>query len=159
EPRGSNGAAVAPSNTTSHRSLLLINPHTSFYFRSELQMVSDEGLNAYGAATWGQFFIYQGFNDKVGWMHTSSAVDATDEFLETVEKRGDESFYKYGAESRPVTSSVITVPYKTDAGTMAEKRFRVYRTHHGPIVRELNGKWVAMALMNEPVKALTQSYM
>jgi acyl-homoserine lactone acylase PvdQ len=159
EPRGSNGAAVAPSNTTSHHSLLLINPHTSFYFRSELQMVSDQGLNAYGASTWGQFFIYQGFNDKVGWMHTSSAVDATDEFLETVEKKGDRYFYKYGAESRPVTSSIITVPYKTDAGTMAEKKFTVYRTHHGPIVRELNGKWVAMALMNEPVNALTQSYM
>jgi len=60
EPGGSNGAAVAPSNTASHHALLLINPHTSFYFRSELQMVSDEGLNAYGASTWGQFFIYQG---------------------------------------------------------------------------------------------------
>ncbi|NJK46359.1 MAG: hypothetical protein HC933_20835, partial [Pleurocapsa sp. SU_196_0] len=34
-------------------------PHTSFFFREEAQMVSDEGLNAYGAATWGQFFIYQ----------------------------------------------------------------------------------------------------
>jgi len=87
EPRGSNGAAIAPSNTVNKRALLLINPHTSFFFRSELQMVSDEGLNAYGASTWGQFFIYQGFNDKVGWMHTSSAVDNTDEFLETIENR------------------------------------------------------------------------
>src|SRR5262249_71806 len=58
EPRGSNGIAIHPSNTTNHRALLLINPHTSFFFRSELQMTSDEGLNAYGAATWGQFFIY-----------------------------------------------------------------------------------------------------
>src|SRR5256886_4907510 len=75
EPRGSNGIAIAPSNASGHHALLLINPHTSFFFRSELQMVSDEGLNAYGAATWGQFFIYQGFNDRVGWMqigkHTS----------------------------------------------------------------------------------------
>ena len=65
--------AIAPSNTTAHHALLLINPHTSFFFRSELQMTSDEGLNAYGAATWGQFFIYQGFNERAGWMHTSSA--------------------------------------------------------------------------------------
>ena len=36
--------AIAPSNTTAHHALLLINPHTSFFFRSELQMVSDEGL-------------------------------------------------------------------------------------------------------------------
>src|SRR5215813_13441490 len=86
EPRGSNGAAVAPANTVGHHALLLINPHTSFYFRSELQMTSDEGLNAYGAATWGEFFLYQGFNAHCGWMHTSSAVDAVDDYLETVTK-------------------------------------------------------------------------
>src|SRR6185312_15914748 len=71
EPTGSNGMAIAPSNTASHHALLLINPHTSFFFRSELQMVSDEGLDAYGASNWGQFFIYQGFNPHAGWMHTS----------------------------------------------------------------------------------------
>jgi len=157
EPRGSNGIALAPLNTLARNALLLINPHTSFFFRSELQMVSEEGLNAYGAATWGQFFIYQGFNDRIGWMHTSSAVDNTDEFLETVTKKGDGYTYKYGDEERAVTARIITVPYKTASG-MAERKFTVYSTHHGPIVRELNGKWVAFALMNEPVKALRQSY-
>src|SRR5439155_5398389 len=102
EPRGSNGASVAPANTTGHHALLLINPHTSFYFRSELQMTSDEGLNAYGAATWGQFFIYQGFNEHAGWMHTTSAVDAIDEYIETVVKKGDRFYYKYGNEERPL---------------------------------------------------------
>jgi len=157
EPSGSNGAAVAPSNTSAHHALLLINPHTSFFFRSELQMVSDEGLNAYGAVTWGQFFIYQGFNDRTGWMHTSSAVDAIDEYLETVTKKGNSFTYKYGNEERPLAASEITVPYHTDHG-MAEKKFTVYRSHHGPIVRESNGKWVAIRLMQEPLKALTQSY-
>jgi acyl-homoserine-lactone acylase len=156
EPTGSNGIAIAPSNTASHHALLLINPHTSFFFRSELQMVSDEGLNAYGAVTWGQFFIYQGFNDRVGWMHTSSGVDAVDEYLETVEKRSGRFYYKYGNEERPLVATEITVPYKTDHG-VAEKKFTVYRTHHGPIVREANGKWVSIRLMQEPVKALTQS--
>jgi len=157
EPGGSNGMAVAPSNTTAHHALLLINPHTSFFFRSELQMVSEEGLNTYGAVTWGQFFIYQGFNDRAGWMHTSSGVDAIDEYLETVVKKGDRFYYKYGAEERPITSTEIAVPYKTDHG-MAEKKFTVYRTDHGPIVRELNGKWVSFRIMQEPIKALTQSY-
>jgi acyl-homoserine lactone acylase PvdQ len=158
EPAGSNGAAVAPSNTVGHHALLLINPHTSFYFRSELEMSSGEGLNAYGAVTWGQFFIYQGFNDRAGWMHTSSGVNAVSEYLETVTKTGGRFFYKYGSEERPVEMAEITVPYQT-AGGMAEKKFTVYRTHHGPIVRELDGKWVAIRLMQEPVKALTQSYM
>src|SRR6185436_10203863 len=134
EPRGSNGMAVAPANTVGKHSLLLINPHTSFYFRSELQMTSDEGLNAYGAVTWGQFFIYQGFNERAGWMHTSSAVDATDEYLETIVKKGDRYFYKYGNEERPVTERLITVPYKTDKGLL-EKKFTVYYTQHGPVIR------------------------
>ncbi|MFZ0214090.1 MAG: penicillin acylase family protein [Candidatus Acidiferrales bacterium] len=162
EPTGSNGMAIAPAITVDHHALLLINPHTSFYFRSELQMVSDEGLDAYGAVTWGQFFIYQGFNPHVGWMHTSSGVDAVDEFLETVEKKGDRYYYKYGNKELPVTAKEITVPYMTDHG-MAEKKFTAYYTEHGPVIGEekggeQNGKWVTIRLMQEPIKALVQSY-
>ncbi len=157
EPRGSNGIAIAPSNTLGHHALLLINPHTSFFFRSELQMVSEEGLNAYGAVTWGQFFIYQGFNDRVGWMHTSSGVNAITEYLETVTSRGGRWFYKYGKEERPVETDEIVISYKTDHG-LAEKRFTVHRTHHGPIIRDSGGKWVSIRLMQDPIKALTQSY-
>jgi acyl-homoserine-lactone acylase len=157
EPRGSNGIAISPSITTDHHALLLINPHTSFFFRAEAQVVSEEGLNAYGALTWGQFFVYQGFNDRVGWMHTSSSVDNVDEYLETIVKRGDRYAYRYGSEERPVTVQTISVPFKTAAG-MSRKDFTVYRTHHGPIVRQVNDKWVAVRLMEEPLKALTQSY-
>ena len=158
EPTGSNGMAIAPSKTADHHALLLINPHTSFYFRSELQMVSEEGLDAYGASTWGQFFIYQGFNPHAGWMHTSSGVDAVDEYLETVTKKGDRYYYKYGKEERPVVEKEITVPYKTDHA-MAQKKFTVYFTHHGPIIREENGKWVSIRLMQKPIEALTQSFL
>ncbi len=167
EPTGSNGIAIAPSNTVDHHALLLINPHTSFYFRSELQMVSDEGLDAYGAVTWGQFFIYQGFNPHVGWMHTSSGVDAVDEYLETVEKKGGRYYYKYGNKELPVIAKEIMIPYMTDHG-MAEKKFTAYYTEHGPVIGEekggeetggeQNGKWVTIRLMQEPIKALIQSY-
>jgi acyl-homoserine-lactone acylase len=157
EPTGSNGMAIAPSNTRDHHALLLINPHTSFFFRSELQMSSEQGLDAYGAVTWGQFFIYQGFNERAGWMHTSSGVDAVDEYLETIQKKGNRFAYKYGNELRTLTTEQITVPYKTDHG-IAEKQFTIYRTHHGPIIRESHGKWVSIRLMQEPIKALIQSY-
>ena len=98
---GSNGFAIAPSNTVDHHALLLINPHTSFFFRSELQMTSDQGLDAYGAVTWGQIFVYQGFNDRAGWMHTSSNVDAVDEYLETVVSKPGGFAYKFGSDERP----------------------------------------------------------
>ncbi|HEY2091789.1 MAG TPA: penicillin acylase family protein, partial [Thermoanaerobaculia bacterium] len=147
EPTGSNGIAIAPSISKDHHALLLINPHTSFFFRSELETVSGEGLHAYGAVTWGQFFIYQGFNERIGWMHTSSGVDNIDEYAETVTKKGDGFSYKYGKEERPVKASTITVPYKTANG-MEKKVFTVYRTHHGPVVRAAGGKWIAISLMN-----------
>jgi acyl-homoserine-lactone acylase len=158
EPRGSNGMAIAPANTADHHALLLINPHTSFYFRSELEMVSEEGLHAYGASTWGQFFIYQGFNPHLGWMHTSSGVDAIDEYIETTSKKDGRYFYKYGNEEKPVTVKTITVPYKTASG-MSEKRFTVYYTQHGPVVREANGHWITVSLMNKPIEQLEESWL
>jgi acyl-homoserine-lactone acylase len=158
EPTGSNGIAIAPSNTVDHHALLLINPHTSFFFRAELQMVSDEGLNAYGAVTWGQFFIYQGFSDKAGWMHTTSNVDDWDEYAETVTQKGDKYFYKYGKAEHPMIAQKIVVPYRTSSG-MAQKEFTVYRTQHGPVIRKADGKWVTIRIMQEPMKALEQSYL
>src|SRR5205807_10116488 len=115
EPTGSNGMAIAPANTASHHALLLINPHTSFFFRSELQMFSDQGLDAYGAVTWGQFFIYQGFNEHTGWMHTSSGVDSVDEFAETIVHKDGKPFYRYGTAERPVKVAAITLSYRTPA--------------------------------------------
>jgi acyl-homoserine-lactone acylase len=159
EPRGSNGFAIAPANAAGGKALLLINPHTSFFFRSELQVTSGEGLNAYGAATWGQFFIYQGFNESAGWMHTSSGVDVVDEFLETVEQKDGGLFYRYGNELRPLATRTVTIAYRAADGSMASRWFETYRTHHGPIVREQGGKWVAFAMMHKPVEALQQSYL
>jgi acyl-homoserine-lactone acylase len=158
EPVGSNGIAIAPQNTRDGNALLLINPHTSFFFRHEAQVVSDEGLNVYGALTWGQFFVYQGFNETAGWMHTSSGADNIDEFLETVIRRGDELVYAYGDERRPIETRHVTIRYRTDDDTLAERSFTVFRTHRGPIVRAVDGRWVSVALMEEPLRALIQSF-
>ncbi len=158
EPRGSNGFAIAPKRTQAGHPLLMINPHTSFYFRPEVHMVSEEGLNAYGAVTWGQFFIYQGFNERAGWMHTSGGGDVIDEYLETVTERGGKFYYRYGQEERALRAVPITLPYKAADGKLASRTVTAYFSHHGPIVRAENGKWVAVKMMDEPVKALTQSY-
>lgn len=157
EPQGSNGIAISGALTQSGNPLLLINPHTSFYFRGEVHVVSEEGLNAYGAVTWGQFFVYQGFNEKTGWMHTSTYTDVMDEFKETIIKNDDNLFYQYGEELRPVTSSEVVLKY-TDGNGMKEKTYPAYRTHHGPITHMSEGQWTSSAMMWEPVKALEQSF-
>jgi acyl-homoserine-lactone acylase len=155
EPRGSNGIALGPSITASKKAMLLINPHTSFYFRAEQHVTSNEGLDVYGAATWGQFFIYQGFNAKSGWMHTSSGADVIDEWAEAVTPSLTGGTYRYGTETRALTVDSVSIAVK---GAAAARRFAVLRSHHGPIVRAEKGKWVSVRFMWDPVKALTQSY-
>ncbi len=158
EPQGSNGIAISGKLTESGHPLLLINPHTSFYFRGEVHVVSEEGLNAYGAVTWGQFFVYQGFNEKTGWMHTSTYTDVIDEFIETIQKDVNGNLvYTYGDILRPVEQYDMTIRYK-DGDTYSDRIIPAYRTHHGPITHLKDGKWVASSLMWDPVNALQQSY-
>ncbi|UOQ55210.1 penicillin acylase family protein [Hymenobacter cellulosivorans] len=161
EPVGSNGFAIAPAKSASGHALLLINPHTSFYFRPEVQMTSATGLNAYGAVTWGQFFVYQGFNEHCGWMHTSSFADSMDEYLETVEPQKDGTLmYRYGGKLRPVQTAKMSIAYKQADGTIARKEFTTYRTHHGPVVgQQAENKWVTVRMMDTPLEALEQSYL
>jgi len=159
DPPGSNGIALSPKVTKDGHALLLINPHTSFFFRSELQATSEEGLNAYGAVTWGQFFIYQGFNEKAGWMHTSSGVDVVDEFAETIVRTPASLMYRYGREARPVTVKDVTIRVRGEGGSFSNRTFTTYRTHHGPIVRAEGDKWIATALMFKPIEALQQSFL
>ncbi|MBT8219091.1 MAG: acylase [Bacteroidia bacterium] len=157
EPAGSNGIAISGDHTASGNAMLLINPHTSFYFRGEVHVVSEEGLNAYGAVTWGQFFVYQGFNEKTGWIHTSTYTDVIDEFKETIEERDGQLKYKYGDEYRPLEVKEVTLKYK-DGDTIGERTFPMYRTHHGPVTHKIGDQWASTALMWEPIKALEQSY-
>ena len=153
----SNGFAISGDITDSGNAMLLINPHTSFYFRGEVHAVSKQGLNAYGAVTWGQFFIYQGFNEHTGWMHTSTDVDFIDEFVEDVQDVDGNLVYRYGNELRPVESYGVTLRYK-DGDDFGEQTFTLYRTHHGPITHQVDGNWVATRINWDPVTALTQSY-
>lgn len=157
EPSGSNGFAISGQLTASGNAMLLINPHTSFYFRPEIHVVSEEGLNAYGAVTWGQFFVYQGFNEDTGWMHTSTYVDFLDEFVEDIVEDNGTLRYRYGDELRPVEVQDVKLRYKTDGGT-AERSFTTYRTHHGPITHSIDGRWVATKINWDPVNALAQSF-
>ena len=165
---GSNGFAIAPSRTASKNAILYINPHVTFYFRTEAHLVSEEGLNAYGAVTWGQFFIYQGFNEACGWMHTSSYADVADEYLERVEKRGDGYQYWFDgwngkaatekAGWKPVVQKEIQLRYKAGNGEES-RRFPAYFTHHGPVMGRLNGKWIALKENNRSLSALMQSWL
>ncbi|MFV8355118.1 penicillin acylase family protein [Flavobacterium sp. XS1P32] len=154
---GSNGFAIAPSKTASGNAMLYINPHTTFYFRPEIQVSSNEGLNAYGAVTWGQFFIYQGFNENCGWMHTSSNVDVADMYAEKIVTKNNKLFYEYEKNLLPIIEKKITIKY-IENGKLIPKTFTTYYTNHGPIMAKRDGKWIALKSNNRSMKSLEQSW-
>ncbi len=154
---GSNGFAFAPSKTASGHAILYINPHTTFYFRPEVHVQSEEGLNAYGAVTWGQFFIYQGFNEHCGWMHTSSNVDVADMYAEAIVTKNKKLFYKYNLKLKPVKLKKVLLRY-VENNVMKTKSIITYATHHGPIMAKRDGKWVSLKSFNRSKKSLVESW-
>jgi acyl-homoserine-lactone acylase len=155
---GSNGFAFAPSRTLSGNAMLYINPHVTFYFRTESHVKSEEGLDAYGALTWGQFFVYQGFNEHCGWMHTSSYADVADLYKEKIIEKGDSIFYVYDGRLKPVKSKQIVLRYKK-VDSIVEIPMTVYYTHHGPVVGKRDGQWLSLKEHNRSYASLLQSWL
>jgi len=155
---GSNGFAFAPKITESGHPILYINPHVTFYFRPEVHMVSEEGLNVYGAVTWGQFFVYQGFNEKCGWIHTSSAVDAADTYAEKVSPKGNNKWvYMYDGKEKPVTTKKILIRAKK-GNSFDTSSIQALFTHHGPIMAKRNGQWLSLKADNRIMSGLVQCW-
>jgi acyl-homoserine-lactone acylase len=154
---GSNGFALAPSRTSSGNAILYINPHVTFYFRPEVHVISEEGLNAYGAVTWGQLFVYQGFNEHCGWMHTSGYTDVADLYTEQIVKKGNSLYYKYDNKLLPVKQQVVTVRYK-EGKEIKSKSVTTFVTHHGPVMASRNGQWISVKANNRSLKSLIQSW-
>jgi acyl-homoserine-lactone acylase len=154
---GSNGFAIAPSKSTSGKAMLYINPHVTFYFRPELHMVSEEGLDVYGAVTWGQFFVYQGFNEHLGFMHTSSDADAADLYAEKIIKQNGKYFYEYDGKLRPVQEKNETISFRK-GDSIFTKTFIVFSTHHGPVMGLQNDKWLSLKTKNRSLNGLIQSW-
>lgn len=157
-PTGSNGFAFAPKITASGNAILYINPHVTFYFRPEVHMVSKQGLNAYGAVTWGQPFIYQGFNEHCGWMHTSSKADISDAYIEKLSQQNGKWFYEYEGKQLPVTEKIISIKYK-EADNISSKIFTAFFTHHGPILTKRNGQYLSLKHNNRDTKGFIQSWL
>ena len=147
---GSNGFAVGPSLSKSGHSLFYINPHVTFYFRPEVHVVSEEGLSVYGAVTWGQFFIYQGFNPYNGWMHTSSEVDVADAYIETT--RDNQGTMEYQLDGK-------WIPFKTKWITLGSRKIKTYYNHRGPVLAARNGHWISVRSYNRARKSLMQSWL
>jgi acyl-homoserine-lactone acylase len=155
DPRaGSNGWAISGKNTKDKNAILLINPHSEFYNRIEVQLVSNEGLNVYGAPFLGEYSIFQGFNEFCGWMHTVTLSDAKDLFIENTKLVNGSYVYEYDNNWLPVNASNITIKYKNGLATDSVT-FLTYKTIHGPVVAKRNDKWIAAQTINDNIGLLS----
>ncbi len=155
---GSNGFAIAPMHSKNGAALLYINPHVPFYFRTEMHVNSEEGLNVYGAVTWGQMFIYQGFNEHCGWMHTSSYADVADVYEEKIKKIKSGWVYTYGKEEKNIVQRDISLNYN-ERGEIKSKTFITYKTIHGPVMGSNHGKWLSLQENNRSLNALMECWL
>ena len=139
---GSNGWVVGPSRSKSGHALLLINPHLPFFGPGQVyegHLHSDEGWNFTSYTRFGFPFPYVGHNDDLGWVSTDNAADLVDVYAETFDDPAQPLAYRYGKGHRLATERFAEIRVKTAQGTDV-RRFRMIRTHHGPVLSEKDGK-------------------
>ena len=139
---GSNAWAIAPSRSASGRSLLLANPHlpwSDLFTWYEFQVVMP-GSMAYGAALIGTPSPAIAFNNRLGWSHTNNTIDGAD--LYELQRSGDG--YRWNDEVRPFDTRVETLKILQPDGSMREEQLTIKESVHGPVVRDLPGKALAL---------------
>lgn len=155
--RGSNVLAIAPSRSITGNAMLYINPHVTLHARTEAHMVSEEGLNVYGAMAWGQFFVYQGFNEYCGWMHTSSRADAADLYLEKITATGSSMTYLYDGKQKPVVKKEIKLNFLVEEEMRSTTVTGLY-TGHGPVLSKSGDRYISLRASNRSAKSLLQNW-
>jgi acyl-homoserine-lactone acylase len=149
EPGGSNGIAIAPANTSGGHALLLINPHTSFYFRSELQMVSERRPQRLWRGHLGTVLRLPGIQRPRRLdAHLVAAAMPSTSIAETIVRRIDGPYYQYGSTLRKLKRQIISslrsnrAMRSGDAGPSPSITAITV-----PIVRAEGGKWIAVRLL------------
>jgi acyl-homoserine-lactone acylase len=142
--RGSNAWAVAPSRSASGKALLIQNPHlpwSDVFTWIEAQLVAP-GVDVYGGALVGMPVINIGFTDRLGWTHTVNTTDTEDYYELT--RSGDG--YLLDGTVRPFETETSVLRVRRRDGTFGAETLTVRRSVHGPVVREGNGKALAVRI-------------
>ena len=135
-PLGSNEWAVGPSRTADGTTMLLVNPHQSFFGVEryvEVHFQSDEGLAFSGLTRFGFLLPYMGNNARLGWTYTDNYADISDLYVERFDDPAEPLAYRYGDGRRMAETWTETVGVKAEGG-MEERTLRFWKTHHGPVV-------------------------
>jgi len=95
----------------------------------EAHLISEEGLNVYGATFYGLPLLFIGFNDHVAWTMTRNSPDLADIFMERVKIDGEISYLTPDGWRKAEVEE-----YKIKVKGGGEESFKVYYTVHGPVI-------------------------
>ena len=156
---GCSAWAIGPSKSATGNAMLYADLQVSFEAPYEAHIHSDEGWNFSGVLHWWRGIIPQiGFNEYLGWDMTQNNPDFVDVYEETFDDPDKPLAYRYGDGYRTATEWTEKIKVKTENG-IEERTFTIRKTHHGPILAQKNGKYLAIKLAKlEEGGALPQFY-
>jgi len=132
----SNGWAIGADRSADGGGLLVANPH--FPWEGELRfwevhLTVPGEIDAYGVQLSGVPGIGIGFTEEVGWTHTVSAGNRFTAYrLDLVP--GSPTSYRYGDETREMTSTEHTIEVLGDDGEVSEVARTTWASHYGPVI-------------------------
>ena len=136
---GSNAWAIAPAKSGDGVTRLVSNSHqpwrggVAWY---EMVVQSNEGWHYAGANFPGSPFPFLGHNENLGWTNTVNRPDMTDIYRLEVDEAGEN--YRLDGKWMPLEQRSFTLPVKMGP-LILPVRQTVYRSVHGPVIRNDNG--------------------
>lgn len=132
----SNGWAFGGDATASGHGLVVANPHFPWGGEArfwECHLTIPGQIDVYGVSLLGTPGVQMGFNEGVAWTHTFSRGHRfTLAKLELTP--GDPTRYRYGTETRAMTTREVTVQVRQDDGTLQPVSRTIWHSHMGPMV-------------------------
>ena len=141
---GSNAWVIAPSRSASKKPMMLANPHLFWgdiytWFEVHLNLPD---ANIYGASLVGTPALGIIFNDHLGFTHTVNTHDGGDLFELTLVEGG------YEFDGAVKQFDIQTIELKIKSGdSLKTELFEVKSSIHGPVVKEENGKALALKVV------------
>ncbi|MEW4467560.1 acylase [Parasphingorhabdus sp. JC815] len=158
DENGSNGYALAPKLSVEGKTRLISNSHqplrgnVAWY---ELVVHSDEGWDFAGANFPGSPFPFLGHNKHLGWTNTVNRPDLIDIYKLTLNEKG--TAYRFDGEWLPLGKKHIWLKIKYGPFVIPYPKM-VYRSVHGPVIRNDSGAYALRYAGMDQLDMLTQYY-
>jgi acyl-homoserine-lactone acylase len=158
EMNGSNAFAIAPKRMADGKTWLISNSHQPYEGQVawyEAVTHSGEGLDMAGALFPGSPFVLLGHNRHLGWTNTVNRPDLIDVYKLVMNKAGDQ--YRYDGKWMPLASKRVWLPVKIGPFNLPIPQ-RVYRSIHGPVIKNDKGYFAIRYAGIDNVKVVEQYY-